>query len=60
MIRPGYTIPTETDGTPADYSAIEAAVNALAKMRSGKLAGRRLRERNMRCMNTGSATAADC
>ena len=27
-IRPGYTIPTETDGTPADYSAIEAAVNA--------------------------------
>lgn len=23
-IRPGYTIPTETDGTPADYSAIEA------------------------------------
>lgn len=28
MIRPGYTTPTETDGTPADYSAIEAAVNA--------------------------------
>lgn len=28
MIRPGYTMPTETDGTPADYSAIEAAVNA--------------------------------
>lgn len=27
-IRPGYTVPTETDGTPADYSAIEAAVNA--------------------------------
>ena len=27
-IRPGYTMPTETDGTPADYSAIEAAVNA--------------------------------
>ena len=27
-IQPGYTIPTETDGTPADYSAIEAAVNA--------------------------------
>ena len=27
-IRPGYTIPTETDGTPADYSAIEAAVNS--------------------------------
>ena len=27
-IRPGYTIPTETDGTTADYSAIEAAVNA--------------------------------
>lgn len=24
-IRPGYTVPTETDGTPADYSAIEAA-----------------------------------
>ena len=23
MIRPGYTMPTETDGTPADYSAIE-------------------------------------
>ena len=23
-IRPGYTVPTETDGTPADYSAIEA------------------------------------
>ena len=23
-IRPGYTMPTETDGTPADYSAIEA------------------------------------
>lgn len=28
MIRPGYTVPTETDGTLADYSAIEAAVNA--------------------------------
>lgn len=28
MIRPGYTTTTETDGTPADYSAIEAAVNA--------------------------------
>lgn len=28
MIRPGYTIPTEADGTTADYSAIEAAVNA--------------------------------
>ena len=28
MIRPGYTVPTETDGTPADYSAIEAAVSA--------------------------------
>ena len=28
MIRPGYTVPTETDGTPADYSALEAAVNA--------------------------------
>lgn len=27
-IRPGYTTTTETDGTPADYSAIEAAVNA--------------------------------
>ena len=27
-IRPGYTIPTETDGTLSDYSAIEAAVNA--------------------------------
>ena len=27
-IRPGYTVPTETDGTPADYSALEAAVNA--------------------------------
>lgn len=27
-IRPGYTVPTETDGTPADYSVIEAAVNA--------------------------------
>lgn len=27
-IRPGCTVPTETDGTPADYSAIEAAVNA--------------------------------
>lgn len=27
-IRPGYTIPTETDGTPADYSKIETAVNA--------------------------------
>ena len=27
-IRPGYTVPTETAGTPADYSAIEAAVNA--------------------------------
>ena len=27
-IRPGYPVPTETDGTPADYSAIEAAVNA--------------------------------
>lgn len=27
-IRPGYTVPTETDGTPADYSAIETAVNA--------------------------------
>lgn len=26
-IRPGYTVSTETDGTPADYSAIEAAVN---------------------------------
>lgn len=24
-IRPGYTVPT--DGTPADYSALEAAVN---------------------------------
>ena len=28
-IRPGYTIPTETDGTLSDYSAIEAAVNAV-------------------------------
>ncbi len=28
MIRPGYKTPTETDGTSADYSAIEAAVNA--------------------------------
>ena len=27
-VRPGYTIPTETDGTPADYSEIETAVNA--------------------------------
>ena len=27
MIRPGYTVPTETDGIPADYSAIETAVN---------------------------------
>lgn len=27
-IRPGYTVPTETDGTPADYSEIEAAVSA--------------------------------
>lgn len=27
-IQPGYTIPTETDGTPADYSKIETAVNA--------------------------------
>lgn len=27
-IRPRYTVPTETDGTLADYSAIEAAVNA--------------------------------
>lgn len=27
-IRPGYTIPTETDGTSADYSEIETAVNA--------------------------------
>nr|DAG39283.1 MAG TPA: protein of unknown function DUF4376 [Caudoviricetes sp.] len=27
-ICPGYKMPTETDGTPADYSAIEAAVNA--------------------------------
>ena len=27
-IQPGYTIPTATDGTPADYSKIETAVNA--------------------------------